>query len=103
MSPQDPGTMRHGVHGLVSIELIGASEAQQRALVRQLGPSRATPDGPADIVVRFTDRFPRAASLTYLGAREAAYDEHAFYLLDRQRGDDPHRPRARRRGARDRV
>ena len=82
MSPQDPGTMRHGVHGLVSIELIGASEAQQRALVRQLGPSRATPDGPADIVVRFLDRLPRAASLTYLGSREAAYDEHAFYLLD---------------------
>ncbi len=82
MSPEDPGTVRHGIHGLVSIELIGASEAQQRALVRQLGPSRAGPDGPADIVVRFMDRLPRAASLTYLGSRVAAYDEHAFYLLD---------------------
>jgi hypothetical protein len=81
VSLQESRRLRHGVHGLVSIELIDASEAQQRELVRQLGPSRPTPDGPADIVVRFVDSMPRAAALTYLGSR-AAYDEHGFYLLD---------------------
>jgi hypothetical protein len=82
VSAGDPATIRHGVHGLVTIELTGASAAQQRALVRRLGPSRAAADGPADITVRFVDRLPRSASLTYLGSRAAAYDEDAFYLLD---------------------
>jgi hypothetical protein len=77
----EPLTVDFDLHGLAGVRLVGASEADARAVERQLGPLRKPLDRPADITIRFVDRAVDPARLRYLGAREVGWTDDGFFVL----------------------
>ena len=75
------------LHGVVRVRLVDAPEETAASIARGLGsPPRPPGEAPADVTVRFVDRF-RPARLTYLGLDDAAFDDDDFYLRDRATGE----------------
>jgi hypothetical protein len=77
---QPGGPVDFDLHGLASVQVVGGTPADVRAVERAIGPFRRVLQRPPDITVRFTDALP-LAGVRLLGVDDAAYDEHAFYVL----------------------
>lgn len=74
------------LHGLVSLALVDPPTSLVHGLETRLGPVlSASGSGDADIVVRFADQLT-AGPVRHVGHRFAAYDDDAFYVLDRVTG-----------------
>ena len=80
-----PKTIDFDLHGIVGVRLIDASPAQERMVIRQLGPIRAQLDREPDIQLRFVDRLCHESALHLLGVEDAAFNEDAFLVLRGQR------------------
>jgi hypothetical protein len=74
------------LHGLVGIRLVGASPGDAAGVARQLGPIMEPLQRPPDILVRFVDRLPAAASVRYLGWNDAGFTDEAFLVFRSRRG-----------------
>lgn len=74
-------TVDFDLHGLCGVRLIDATEADARAVSRQLGPLRKALDRAPDITIRFVDRAVDPGALRYLGAREVGWTDDGFFIL----------------------
>ena len=75
----------YDLYGLIRIRLVDPPPGILGRLRRELGPLRASKDGPdPDLSIRFVDALPISNDLRYLGLHQAAYDAGTFYLLDSQ-------------------
>ncbi|MGD8857396.1 MAG: hypothetical protein PVG33_13765 [Chloroflexota bacterium] len=75
-------SVRFNIHGIVTVDFVGASDRLVAAYRARLGPTLdAETAGPADIVVAFQDQLS-PAGLRYVGQNMAAFDDRDFYLLD---------------------
>ena len=77
MSAGGRPTLRHGVHGIVTVELVDAEPAHRQWLLSVLGPSR-DPSHEADVVIRFVDDL-HTGDLTQVGP-DAAFGGGKFYI-----------------------
>jgi len=76
----DRSTTLLDLHGLLTIALADARDAEVARVRRQLGPLPEAAAAEADLVVRFVDRLDVRGTLRPLG-REAAYTDDDFLVL----------------------
>ena len=79
MAPRPP--VDYNLHGLAGIRLLGASDRDEAAVDRQLGPVKGALAGEPDLVVRFVDRLETTGPVRLLGLDDAAFTDNAFLIL----------------------
>jgi hypothetical protein len=86
-----PGTFTHDVfefdlHGLLGIQLVGASRRDAAGVAQQLGLVAGRLQGPPDIRIRFVDRLRSTSPTRYLGWNDAGFTDDSFLVFRSRRG-----------------
>ena len=69
------------LHGLIGIRLVNPSDADTRAVKKQLGAVQAAPlDREPDIIIRF-ERYLPLPELKYLGRDQAGFTDDGYFIL----------------------
>ncbi|WP_148572959.1 hypothetical protein [Nocardioides caldifontis] len=82
-------TVDFDLHGFARIRVESATVRDVAVVRRQLGLPPSSPEGEADVVVRFADRVA-PGPLTYVGLQDCGFDDESFVVL-RGNGGQPTR------------